>query len=54
MVKENVQRFKRFMDKVDSHKFKLPIDQAYQFEADADVDEIKNMGKLKDMLSKFF
>ncbi len=41
------------MDKVDSHKFKLPIEHAYQFEADADVDEIKNMGKLKDMLSKF-
>ena len=40
------------MDKVDSHKFKMPIDQAYQFEADADIDEIKNVSKLKDLLSK--
>lgn len=53
VVKENVLRFKKFMDKVDSHNFKIPCEKAFIFEADSDIDEIRNIGKLKDLLKNY-
>merc|ERR1712087_850527 len=53
VVKENVQRFRKFMDKVDSHNFKIPCEKAFIFEADSDIDEIRNIGKLKDLLKNY-
>ena len=53
VVKENVKRFKKFMDKLDSYTFKIPIEKAYQFEPDTDIDEIKTMNKLKDLQKNY-
>lgn len=53
IVKENVQRFRKFMDKLDSFNFKIPVEKAFQFEADADIDEIRNINKLKDLLKNY-
>ena len=41
------------MDKVDSHNFKIPCEKAFIFEADSDIDEIRNIGKLKDLLKNY-
>lgn len=51
-IKENMKKFREFIDKVDSANFSLPIEKAYQFYPDADIDEVKNIRKLKDLLSK--
>lgn len=53
ILKENMRKFREFIDKVDSANFNLPLDKAYQFDPDADVDEIKSLKKLKDLVSKF-
>ena len=53
VVKENVERFKKFMDKIDTHNFKIPVDRAFIFEADADIDEIRSVGKLKDLIKNY-
>lgn len=50
-IKENMRRFRDYMDKVDSATFGLPLDKAYQFSPDSDIDEIKNIKKLKDLIS---
>ena len=52
-LKQNMKRFKEFVDKVDSANFNLPLDKAYQFKPDADVDEIKNITKLKDLIKNY-
>lgn len=53
-MRNNVKKFRNFMDKLDSFKFNVPLNQAYKFKYDSDIDEIKNINKLKDLLSKFF
>lgn len=51
-MRENIKRFREFMNKIDSSNFNTPLDKAYQFDPDADVDEIKNLKKLKDLVSR--
>lgn len=51
-IKENLIRFRDFMEKVDSATFNTPLEKAYQFNSDADIDEIKNIAKLKELISK--
>ena len=50
-IRENLGRFREFMEKVDSAHFNTPLEKAYQFNADADIDEIKNIAKLKELIS---
>jgi hypothetical protein len=50
-IKENMRRFRDYMDKIDSVNLGVPIEKAYQFSPDADIDEIKNIKKLKDLIS---
>ena len=50
-LKDNIKRFREVMDKIDSANFGLPLDKAYQFSPGADIDEIKNLKKLKDLVS---
>ncbi len=53
VLKDNMRKFRDFIDKIDSANFNLPLDKAYQFNADADIDEIKSLKKLKDLVSMF-
>ena len=50
-LKENMRKFKEFMERVDSFNFGTPIGKSYQYESDADIDEIKNLRRLKDLIS---
>lgn len=50
-LRENMRRFKDFMERVDSVSFNTPLGKGYQFESDADIDEIKNLKRLKDLIS---
>lgn len=52
-LRENMKRFKEFMDKVDSVGLNVALNKGYQYEQDADIDEIKNLKRLKDLLSTF-
>lgn len=51
-IKENMKRFRDYMDKIDSANFGIPLEKAYQFSPEADIDEIKNIKKLKDLISR--
>lgn len=51
-MKENMRRFRDFMDKIDSLNFNMQLDKAYQFSPESDIDEIKNIKKLKDLISR--
>lgn len=51
-LRENMRRFKDFMERVDSVSFNTPLGKGYQFEPDADIDEIKNLKRLKDLISR--
>lgn len=53
-LRENMKRFKEFMEKVDSVGFGTPLGKSFQFEQEADIDEIKNLKRLKDLLSNQF
>lgn len=52
VLKDNMRKFREFIDKIDSANFNLPLDKAYQFNPDADIDEIKALKKLKDLVSR--
>ena len=52
-MRSNIKKFRTFMDKLDSFKFSVPLNQAYKFKYDSDIDEIKNINKLKELLSIF-
>ena len=51
-LRENMKRFRAFMDKIDSYKFRSSIDSNFKSQDDQDIDEIKNIKRLKDLLSK--
>lgn len=51
-LRDNMRRFKEFMERVDSVGFNVPLGKGYQYEPEADIDEIKNLKRLKDLLSK--
>ena len=51
-MKENMKRFRNFMDKIDSHKFKMSLDNEFEADENRDIDEIKDIKRLKDLLSK--
>lgn len=53
VLKDNMRKFRDFIDKIDSANFNMPLDKAYQFNPDADIDEIKSLKKLKDLISMF-
>ena len=47
-----MKRFRNFMDKIDSHKFKMSLDNEFEADENRDIDEIKDIKRLKDLLSK--
>lgn len=51
VLKDNMRKFRDFIDKVDSANFGLPLDKAYQFNPDSEIDEIKSLKRLKDLVS---
>ena len=51
-LRENMRRFKEFMEKVDSVGLNAPIGRGFHYEPEADIDEIKNLKRLKDLLSR--
>jgi len=51
-LRENTKRFKSFMDKLDSFKFNINLDQSFGGEDDREIEDIKNIRRLKDLLSK--
>lgn len=51
-LRENMRRFKDFMEKVDSVGFNVPLGKSYQYEPETEIDEIKNLKRLKDLLSR--
>lgn len=54
-LRDNMRKFKDFMDKVDSINFGMPSDQgaSFQFNPEhSEVEEVKNIIKLKDLLCK--
>lgn len=53
ILKDNMKKFREFIDKVDSTVLGFPIDKAYQFHSDADIDEIKAVKRLKDLLKNY-
>jgi hypothetical protein len=53
ILRENMKRFREFIDKVDSTVLGFPVDKAYQFNSDADIDEIKAVKRLKDLLKNY-
>jgi hypothetical protein len=55
LLRDNMRKFKDFMDKVDSLNFGMPVDNgnSFQFNPEAtEIDEVKNIKKLKDLISK--
>lgn len=53
ILRENMKKFREFIDKVDSTVLGFPVDKAYQFQSDADIDEIKTIKQLKDLLKNY-
>ena len=52
-MKENVKKFKVFMNKMDNEKFGVDLERAYLTdEGSTEIEEIKSMKKLKDLISK--
>lgn len=53
LLRDNMKKFKDFMDKVDSMNFGTSVDEGFQFNPETTgIEEIKNINKLKDLMSR--
>lgn len=52
LLRDNMKRFKEFMERSDSFSLVPRPDQSYRFENDLEHEDLKNIKKLKDVLSR--